>query len=122
MRHLVVAVLVLVSATAHAGKKPRRKAEVVAALTPDDVVDQASRAMPVLQRCYQRALKQQPGLAVDALGVIVVVGARGRVDEVALDPIDAPRLTTCLTSAIRKWTFPASTDGIAVKVTLAFAS
>lgn len=92
----------------------------VAPLTPDDVIAQAARARTGTQRCYQRALKADPFLSVPSLGALIVVDAAGRVTEVRVDASGSKSLDRCLRSAIERWAFHPSADGIAAHVKFAF--
>ena len=67
------------------------------------------KGRPDLQRCYQRALRQDPALESARLTVSISVGASGRVTKVTLDPPPASgTLASCLTDAVARWPFPAS--------------
>jgi hypothetical protein len=77
------------------------------------------KGRPDLERCYQRALREDPGLSAARVTVSISIGASGRVTKVALDPPPASRtLETCLREAVARWPFPASSSAYETQVPL----
>ena len=67
------------------------------------------RGSPDLQRCYQRALREDPSLASAKVTLSISVGVSGRVTNVALDPpLTARTLQACVRDAVARWVFPSS--------------
>jgi len=67
------------------------------------------RGLPDLQRCYQRALRQDPSLAAAKVTLSIAVGVSGRVTNVSLDPpLTARTLEACVKDAVGRWLFPSS--------------
>lgn len=67
------------------------------------------RGLPDLQRCYQRALREDPSLAAAKVTLSIAVGVSGRVTNVALDPpLPARTLESCVKDAVARWVFPSS--------------
>jgi outer membrane biosynthesis protein TonB len=65
--------------------------------------------LPDLQRCYQRALRQDPSLAAAKVTLSIAVGVSGRVTNVAFDPpLPARTLESCVEEAVARWAFPSS--------------
>ena len=76
---------------------------------PSSFAQIIKKGRPDLQRCYQRALRQDPTLESARVTVSISVGASGRVTKVTLDPPPASgTLGSCLTEAVARWPFPAS--------------
>jgi TonB family protein len=64
---------------------------------------------PDLQRCYQRALRQDPTLGTAKVTVSIDVGTTGRVNNVSVaPPLPTGALESCLESAVSRWAFPPS--------------
>jgi hypothetical protein len=77
------------------------------------------KGRPDLERCYQRALREDPGLSTARVTVTISIGASGRVTKVALDPPPASKtLESCLREAVARWPFPASTSDYETQVPL----
>jgi hypothetical protein len=67
------------------------------------------RGRPDLERCYQRALREDPALATARVTVSITVGASGRVAKVALEPpLPSGTLEACLKEVVGRWPFPAA--------------
>jgi predicted Zn finger-like uncharacterized protein len=94
--------------------------QAVTPLTPDDVISVASRMASGTQRCYQRALKEDPFLQVRSLGALISIGRDGKVSAVTLDSLQTSSLGQCLVAAIKRWPFRRSTEGLHTKITLKF--
>ncbi|MCA9674931.1 MAG: AgmX/PglI C-terminal domain-containing protein, partial [Myxococcales bacterium] len=89
-------------------------------LSPDDVIAVAARMSTGTQRCYNRALKEDPFLKVKSIKALISVGKDGVVSSVSLDSMQTQTLGQCLTAAIKRWTFRKSTAGIDTQITLKF--
>jgi hypothetical protein len=75
---------------------------------------------PDLQRCYQRALRQDPTLSTAKVTVSINVGTTGRVTKVALAPsLPTGTLESCLRDALSRWAFPPSPVAYETQVPLA---
>jgi hypothetical protein len=67
------------------------------------------RGVPDLQRCYQRALRQDPSLGAAKVTLSIAVGVSGRVANVTVDPpLPARALESCVKEAVARWAFPSS--------------
>jgi hypothetical protein len=89
-------------------------------LTPDDVITQALKMSTGTQRCYSRALKDDPFLRVRAIAALISISRDGKVTEVSLDQMQTAPLGQCLVAAIKRWPFRKSTEGLETKITLKF--
>ena len=77
---------------------------------------------PDLQRCYQRALRQDPKLGSARVTVSINVAASGRVTDVSVaPPLPTGALETCLESAVSRWAFPPSPVEYETQVPLALS-
>jgi hypothetical protein len=77
---------------------------------------------PDLQRCYQRALRQDPTLSTAKVTVSINVGTTGRVTNVALaPPLPTGTLESCLKDAVSRWAFPPSPVAYETQVPLALS-
>ena len=77
---------------------------------------------PDLQRCYQRALRQDPDLGTARVTVSINVGTSGKVTNVALTPpLATGALESCLKSAVWRWEFPPSPTDYETQVPLALS-
>jgi hypothetical protein len=89
-------------------------------LTPDDVIAVAAKMSSGTQRCYNRALKDDPFLKVSSIKALISVDRAGKVKSVTLDSLSGHALGQCLIAAIQRWPFRASTGGIDTQITLKF--
>ena len=89
-------------------------------LTADDVITQALKMSTGTQRCYQRALKDDPFLKVSSIGALITISRDGKVTDVSLDKMSREPLGVCLIAAIKRWPFRKSTAGLNTKITLKF--
>lgn len=89
-------------------------------LTPDDVITQALKMSTGTQRCYQRALKDDPFLKVTSIAALLTISRDGKVTDVSLDQMQSQPLGQCLVAAIKRWPFRKSTAGLNTKITLKF--
>ena len=77
---------------------------------------------PDLQRCYQRALRQDPNLGTARVTVSINVGTSGKVTNVSLaPPLPTGALESCLKSAVSRWEFPPSPTDYETQVPLALS-
>ena len=77
---------------------------------------------PDLQRCYQRALRQDPNLGTARVTVSINVGTSGKVTNVSLTPpLPTGTLESCLKSAVSRWEFPPSPTDYETQVPLALS-
>jgi hypothetical protein len=77
---------------------------------------------PDLQRCYQRALRQDPALSTAKVTISINVGTTGRVTNVALAPsLPTGTLESCLKDAVSRWAFPPSPVAYETEVPLALS-
>ena len=77
---------------------------------------------PDLQRCYQRALRQDPTLSTAKVSVSINVGTSGRVTNVALaPPLPTGTLESCLKDTVSRWAFPPSPVAYETEVPLALS-
>jgi hypothetical protein len=67
------------------------------------------RGRPDLERCYQRALREDPTLTTARVTVSITVGASGRVARVGVEPpLASGTLEGCLKEVVARWPFPAA--------------
>ncbi len=90
------------------------------ALTPDDVLTVAGKMSSGTQRCYSRALKDDPFLKVTSVKALISIDRAGKVKSVSLDSMSGHALGQCIIAAIQRWPFRASTAGIDTQITLKF--
>ena len=77
---------------------------------------------PDLQRCYQRALRQDPNLGTAKVTVSINVGTTGKVTNVSVaPPLPTGALESCLKSAVSRWEFPPSPVDYETQVPLALS-
>jgi len=77
---------------------------------------------PDLQRCYQRALRQDPNLGTARVTVSINVGTSGKVTNVSLEPpLPTGALESCLKGAVSRWAFPPSPTDYETQVPLALS-
>jgi Protein of unknown function (DUF2911) len=77
---------------------------------------------PDLQRCYQRALRQDPTLSTAKVTVSINVGTSGRVMNVSVaPPLPTGALESCLKDAVSRWAFPPSPVEYETQVPLALS-
>jgi TonB family protein len=77
---------------------------------------------PDLQRCYQRALRQDPTLGTAKVTVSIDVGTTGRVTNVSVaPPLPTGALESCLKDTVSRWAFPPSPVEYETQVPLALS-
>jgi predicted Zn finger-like uncharacterized protein len=75
-----------------------------------------------LQRCYERSIRGQSGLDAVRLDVTVDVAPSGRVKSVSATDDGPGGLAACIEASVRRWRFPASSEGGPAKFPLVFSS
>ena len=77
---------------------------------------------PRLQRCYERAIRGRQSPPSVRLDVSVTVAASGRVKEVSADGDGPGGLAECIEASVRRWRFPASSEGGPAKFPIVFSA
>jgi len=77
---------------------------------------------PRLQRCYERAIRGQQSPQSVRLDVSVTVAASGRVKAVSADGDGPGGLAECIEASVRRWRFPASSEGGPAKFPIVFSA
>lgn len=77
---------------------------------------------PRLQRCYERAVRGQQSPPSVRMDVTVTVAASGRVKEVSADGDGPGGLAQCIEASVRRWRFPASSEGGPAKFPIVFSA
>ena len=103
-----------------------RRVEARRAETPRPTGAAFSRVIkhgrPDLQRCYQRALRQDPTLGTAKVTVSIDVGTTGRVTNVSVaPPLPTGALESCLKDTVSRWAFPPSPVEYETQVPLALS-
>jgi predicted Zn finger-like uncharacterized protein len=89
-------------------------------LSPDDIRNAYVANQVVLMRCYERALKADPGLSVTKVMVTLTVAPSGIVDRVSI-PQQSSALGSCLTQSIRSWRFRKTASEFTTEFPILFA-
>ena len=76
---------------------------------------------PRLQRCYERAIRGQQAPPSVRLDVTVTVAASGRVKGVDAAGSGPGGLAECVEASVRRWRFPASSEGGPAKFPIVFS-
>ena len=77
---------------------------------------------PRLQRCYERAIRGQQSPPSVRLDVSVMVSASGRVKKVNAAGNGPGGLAECVEASVRRWRFPASSEGGPAKFPIVFSA
>jgi hypothetical protein len=77
---------------------------------------------PRLQRCYERAVRGQQSAPSVRLDVSVTVAASGRVKAVNAAGTGPGGLAECVEASVRRWRFPASSEGGPAKFPIVFSA
>jgi len=77
---------------------------------------------PRLQRCYERAIRGQQSPPSVRLDVSVMVSASGRVKKVNAAGNGPGGLAECIEASVRRWRFPASSEGGPAKFPIVFSA
>lgn len=75
-----------------------------------------------LQRCYERAIRGQSSTGTVRLDVTVQVASSGRVKSVTASDGGPGGLAACIEASVRRWRFPATSEGGPAKFPLVFSS
>jgi hypothetical protein len=76
---------------------------------PSEIAPIIERGKADIQRCYQRALRQNPDLKSGKLVISITVGVSGSVRDVAMDgPERFGPIQPCIKQVVSRWAFPAS--------------
>ncbi|NOQ84957.1 MAG: AgmX/PglI C-terminal domain-containing protein [Myxococcales bacterium] len=77
---------------------------------------------PRLQRCYERSIRGQQSSPSVRLDVTVTVAASGRVKAVNAVGTGPGGLAACVEASVRRWRFPASSEGGPAKFPIVFSA
>lgn len=77
---------------------------------------------PRLQRCYERAIRGQQSAPAVRLDVTVMVAPSGRVKSVTAEGTGPGGLTECVEASVRRWRFPASSEGGPAQFPIVFSA
>ena len=114
------------SADAAPAKIAVKKADIGKAsnkpLDGDGVRATVTTNKPRLQRCYERAIRGQQSPPSVRLDVTVTVAASGRVKDVSADGSGPGGLAECIEASVRRWRFPASSEGGPAKFPIVFSA
>ena len=91
-------------------------------LDGDAVLSTVAANKPRLQRCYERAIRGQQSPGTVRLDVSVTVAASGRVKNVSSEGSGPGGLAECIEASVRRWRFPASSEGGPAKFPLVFSA
>jgi hypothetical protein len=75
-----------------------------------------------LQRCYERSIRGQQSAPSVRLDVTVTVAASGRVKDVNAAGSGPGGLAECVEASVRRWRFPASSEGGPARFPIVFSS
>jgi hypothetical protein len=103
-------------------RKPASSQTAKPPLDGDGVRATVTTNKPRLQRCYERAIRGQQSPESVRLDVTVMVAASGRVKEVSADGGGPGGLAECIEASVRRWRFPASSDGGPAKFPIVFSA
>jgi len=77
---------------------------------------------PRLQRCYERAIRGQQSPTAVRMNVSISVASSGRVSGVEVAGSGPGGLKECIEASIRRWRFPASSEGGPAKFPIVFSA
>ena len=77
---------------------------------------------PRLQRCYERAIRGHQSPSSVRLDVTVTVASSGRVKAVNAEGSGPGGLAECVEASVRRWRFPASSEGGPAKFPIVFSA
>ncbi len=103
-------------------KEPASSQSAKPPLDGDGVRATVTTNKPRLQRCYERAIRGQQSPQSVRLDVSVMVAASGRVKEVSADGDGPGGLAECIEASVRRWRFPASSEGGPAKFPIVFSA
>jgi hypothetical protein len=91
-------------------------------LDGDGVRATVTENKPRLQRCYERAIRGQQSPPAVRLDVTVTVASSGRVKNVSAAGSGPGGLAECVEASVRRWRFPASSEGGPAKFPIVFSA
>jgi len=91
-------------------------------LDGDGVRATVTENKPRLQRCYERAIRGQQSPPAVRLDVTVTVAPSGRVKNVSAAGSGPGGLAECIEASVRRWRFPASSEGGPAKFPIVFSA
>jgi len=91
-------------------------------LDGDGVLATVATNKPRLQRCYERAIRGQQSPPSVRLDVTVTVASSGRVKGVNAVGNGPGGLAECVEASVRRWRFPASSEGGPAKFPIVFSA
>jgi predicted Zn finger-like uncharacterized protein len=77
---------------------------------------------PRLQRCYERAVRGQRSPPAVRLDVTVMLAPSGRVKDVTAEGGAPGGLADCIAASVRRWRFPASSEGGPARFPIIFSA
>jgi hypothetical protein len=77
---------------------------------------------PRLQRCYERAVRGQHSPPAVRMDVTVTLAPSGRVKDVTAEGSAPGGLAECIAASVRRWRFPASSEGGPAKFPIIFSA
>lgn len=97
------------------------EASVRGSLAPAVIQRIVRRHMSEVRACYERGLRERPGLA-GRVTVRFVIAPTGAVQAAAVESstLEAPAVDGCITAAVQRWMFPEPEGGGIVAVTFPF--
>ena len=90
-------------------------------LDGDGVRATVTENKPRLQRCYERAIRGQQSPPAVRMDVTVTVASSGRVKNVSAAGSGPGGLAECIEASVRRWRFPASSEGGPAKFPIVFS-
>ncbi len=90
-------------------------------LDGDGVRATVTENKPRLQRCYERAIRGLQSPPAVRLDVTVTVASSGRVKNVSAAGSGPGGLAECIEASVRRWRFPASSEGGPAKFPIVFS-
>lgn len=91
-------------------------------LDSDGVRATVTANKPRLQRCYERAIRGQQSPPAVRLDVSVTVASSGRVKDVSAEGEGPGGLAECVEASVRRWRFPASSEGGPAQFPIVFSA
>ena len=91
-------------------------------LDSDGVRATVTANKPRLQRCYERAIRGQQSPPAVRLDVSVTVASSGRVKSVSAQGEGPGGLAECVEASVRRWRFPASSEGGPAQFPIVFST
>ncbi|MFO0692269.1 MAG: AgmX/PglI C-terminal domain-containing protein [Polyangiales bacterium] len=101
---------------------PVGEGDTVGSIPQDAIRRVVRRHLPEIRFCYEQALESRPDLE-GRVTTSFVIGSTGTVSfaQVASSSLGSAAAEQCIASAVRRWTFPAPTDGGIVRVSYPFS-